>query len=118
MKTDEGTGIKAPREEEDRIIAQGATDVNRILGRQASEVLPVCLCGRQFDHVNHAIRACARGIFSRSIMVNQKLISRSKVEWDVPSALTISGMRSGGLLMRGKVRKQGAHRETSPPTSA
>jgi hypothetical protein len=32
VKTDEGTGMKAPREEEEgRIIAQGANDVNRIL---------------------------------------------------------------------------------------
>lgn len=48
MNTDEGTGMKAPREEEEGgIIAQGANDVNLILGCQASEVLPVCLSGRR-----------------------------------------------------------------------
>lgn len=50
VNTDEGTGMKAPREEEGGIIAQGVNDVNWIFGRPASEVLPVCLSGRRLSH--------------------------------------------------------------------
>jgi hypothetical protein len=100
--------MKAPHEEVGGIIAQGAHDVNWILGRQASEVLPVCLSGHHLS--------CDTKIYKTKSFLHYQEESQETIANYVAFPPRKRTRNSTISFLRHKGWMQGSHHQMSLPT--